>query len=237
MKKMFPLFLLLAICLTGCSSKYDPAGDITIKWSDGVMSYNGTTFEVDSYSGYEASVESGLGGLQYSIMLDSAKDVTNITFNTQGILEENMDDYKGCYYYTEYLGSKLTMAISVGEDAWSVCQCITAGTSAALVATYTEEYISKVPLTNGQVYVDFGKFTFGNSYDVVTVRPDCALISGIAKVSQDTYNCTTPVSVIQGDKEFQLMKGSSAKYDYYTYDGYLIQISGGLDITNYITFK
>ena len=33
------------------------------------------------------------------------------------------------------------------------------------------------------------------------------------------------------------MKGSSSKYDYYTYEGYLIQLGAGLDITQYITFK
>ena len=97
--------------------------------------------------------------------------------------------------------------------------------------------MDSVSLTEGQVYVDFGKFVFGNAYDQVTVRTDCALISGIAKVSNDTYDCTQTVSVTQNNKEYQLMKGSSSKYDYYTYEGYLIQLGAGLDITQYITFK
>lgn len=237
MKKMLPVLMLLLLCLTGCSSKVDPNGDVTIKWENGAMSYKGTKFEVDSYNGYSATVEAGQGGLSYSMSIDSAKDVTNISVNNQGILEENMDTYKGCFYYTEYLGSKLTMAKSLGNDNWAICQAITNGQQPALVATYTEGYINTVPLTNGSVYVDFGEFTFGNAYDLVTVRPDCALITGIAKVSLGTYDCNTPVSVIQNNKEYSLMKGSSARYDYYQYGNYLIQLSGGLDISNYITFK
>ena len=34
----------------------------------------------------------------------------------------------------------------------------------------------------------------------------------------------------------RVMKYSSGKYDYYTYEGYLIQVAAGLDINNYITF-
>lgn len=237
MKKMLPALLLLVLCLTGCSNKVDPNAAVTIKWDNGTMSYKGTSFQVDSYNGYSASVSAGQGGLSYELLIDSAKDVTNISVNAQGILEENMDKYKGCFYYTEYLGTKLTMAKSLGNDNWAICQAIMNGQQPTLVATYAESYISTVPLTNGAVYVDFGDFTFGTDYDVVTVRPDCALITGVAKVSLGTYECNTPVSVVQNNKEYSLMKGSSAKYDYYQYGNYLIQLSGGLDISNYIKFK
>lgn len=238
MKKWLPMLLLLALCLTGCSSgSANPDEDVTIKWENGVMSYKGTTFAVDSYSGYEAHVGSGTGGLSYDITIDTATDVTNITLNYQGIVEENMDKYKGGFSYSEYLGSILTYARSIGKDTWSVCQVRTQGTDLTLCQTYAEQYVSNVPMTNGQVYVDFGSFIFGNSTDLVEVRPDCALISGIAKVSLDTHDCSTPVVVVQGKKEYQLMKGSTAKYDYYQYDGYLIQIAGGLDISQYIQFK
>lgn len=238
MKKLFPIFLLLVLCLTGCSSsKLGPNDDVTIKWENGVMSWNGKTFSVDEYAGYNAFAEAGSGGLNYTMMIDAAKDVTNISCNYQGILEENMDKYKDCFYYSEYLGSKLTIARRVDENNFLVCQANTNGQNGQLVATYAEEYLSSVPLTNGQVYVDFGSFIFGNAYDSVIVRPTEAIVAGVARVSQDTYNCTTPVTVIQDNKEYQLMKGSSAKYDYYTYDGYLIQLAGGLDISSYVKFK
>lgn len=237
MRKKLLILLLLAMCLTGCSKGVDPTQDVTIKWEDGVTSCNGTTFTVDSYVGYAARVEAGEGGLTYDLSLDEAKDVTSLTVNVQQILEENMDSYKDCYYYSEFLGSKMTLAKNVGPDLWAVCQAVTNGNPLNLVATYSEIYVSTVPLTNGQVYVDFGDFVFGTAYDTTEVRPDCALISGIAKVSKGTYDCTTPVTVVQDNKEYQLMKGSSSKYDYYQYGDFLIQLTGGLDISTYVQFK
>lgn len=238
MKKLLPIFLLLALCLTGCSSGTIGANDnVTIKWENGTTSWNGKTFVLDEYKGYEAKVETGSGGLYYTMMIDGAKDVSNISVNNQGILEENMDTYKGCFWYSEYLGSKCTVAKRVDENNFVVCQALTNGTNAELVATYAEVYLSTVPLTNGQVFVDFGSFVFGNDYDSVIVRPDGALISGVARVSLDTYDCSTPVTVVQNNKEYQLMKGSSSKYDYYMYDGFLIQLAGGLDFSSYVTFK
>ena len=237
MKKIIPVLMTCVLCLTGCSSKVSPKSDITVGWENGVISIGGKATALTSYSGYEAIIENGNAGLTYNFALDNATDVTNLSVNVQGIMEENMDKYKGKYYYTEYLGSSLTMANSLGNDTWEVCQVLTNDLAAAMVANYASDYMDSVSLTEGQVYVDFGKFVFGNAYDQVTVRTDCALISGIAKVSNGTYDCTQTVSVTQNNKEYQLMKGSSSKYDYYTYEGYLIQLGAGLDITQYITFK
>lgn len=237
MKKIVPILMICVLCLTACSSKSDPTSDITVGWENGVISINDKDTALTSYSGNQADIENGASGLTFHFMLDSATDVTNLTINTQGIMEENMDKYKGKYYYTEYLGSELTMAKSLGNDNWLVCQVLTNDLSAAMVANYASDYMDSIALTNGQVYVDFGDFLFGNEYDTVTVRTDCALITGIAKVSLGTYDCTQTVSVTQNNKEYQLMKGSSSKYDYYTYNGYLIQLAAGLDINQYITFK
>ena len=236
MKKKVIALLLCVLCLTGCSS-VNPSSDVTVGWDNGVITYNGKSTALTEYKGYEATITNGGAGLSYRLSLDSATDVTNISVNYQGIVEENMDKYKGKFYYTEYLGSSFTMAKDLGNDNWGICQVITKGNSANMIATYASNYLDDIPLTNGQVYVDFGSFKFGTEWDTVVVRNDCALIAGTAKVSNGTYDCTQTVSVIQGNKEYQLMKGSSTKYDYYTYDGYLIQLSAGLDITQYITFK
>jgi hypothetical protein len=219
----------------GCSSG-NPTEDITVKWDNGVIKIDGKETQLESYSGYEAAGTAN-SGLYFELSLDTATDVTNITSNTQGIMEENMDKYKGCYYYTEYLGSRLTMAKSLGNDMWMICKVTTNDLPATTVAVYAYEFMNTVSLTNAQVYVDFGSFVFGNEYDQVIARNDCALVLGVAKVSQGTYDCTQTISVTQNNKEYQLMKGSSSKYDYYTYDGYLIQVAAGLDVTQYITFK
>lgn len=230
--------MLLLSVFTGCSSSVnDVSGDVTVGWENGVITMNGKSTPITSYSGYQATIENGGGGLTYQMTLDSAKDVTNITANTQQILEENMDKYKGKYYYTEYLGTEFTMAASLGNDNWSVIKCGTGSLPATTIAAYASDYADTIRLTNAQVYVDFGSFIFGNAYDAVTVRNDCALISGVAKVSIGTKDCPNAITVTQGKKEYQVMKGSSSKYDYYMYDGYLIQLAAGLDFSSYIQFK
>lgn len=238
MKKIVSLILLVSlICLTGCSNT-SPDQPITVKWENGVTSINNKAVTFTEYGGYYASIEGGLGGYIFRLNLDTAKDVTTLTENTQGILEENMYKYKDMFYYTEFLGTQFTMAKNLGNDNWSVLKCITdRSDDPALVATYGAEYINNIPLTNNQVYVDFGDFKLGNDYDAVIVRQDCALITGVIKVSQGSKGCSEPYTLIQEDKQYQLMKLSGEKYDYYEYGGYLIQIAAGLQIENYITFK
>ena len=167
------IMVLLLTLLTGCSDTQNVTSDVTVGWESGVIKFGKDASALSEYSGYSAIIEGGNGGLTYSFMLDNAKDVTNISINTQGILEENMDKYKGKFYYTEYLGSKLTMASRLSGDDWIVCQVITNGQPATAVAAYASDYIDQIKMTNAQVYVDFGSFVFGTPYDAVTVRNDC----------------------------------------------------------------
>lgn len=229
--------LLLCLLLTGCSSGVGPTDNITVKWENGVITYKGTVLPVTEYHGYKAFIESGLGGEHYTFTIENVPDVTSISVNTQSVLEENMDKYKGKFYYSEYLDSRLTMAKDLGSDHWGICQMPLTVTAKDVGATYASDYLDTIPLTMGMLYVDFGSLVLGTEYDSVVVRPDGALITGIIKVSNGTYNCTTPVTLIQDKKEIPLMKASTNKYDYYMYDGLLIQIAAGLDPTTYIKFK
>lgn len=222
--------------LAGCSNA-DPSGDLTVKWENGAISAGGKVVPYSSYKGYEATISTP--NINFTFCIEETNDLTQMTVNQQAIAETDMETYQGMKGYEEFLGTKYTLCKNVGGNTWFVGQAtsddrnLTETMKAQLAA-----YLKDVTLTNGQVYVDFGSFKFGNTYDVVEVRPDCALIIGVAKVSQGTNElCTTPITIQQGNKEYQLVKGSSAKYDYYMYDGYLIQIAIGMDINNYITFK
>lgn len=222
--------------LTGCAS-ISPTSDFTVKWQSGKL-YNGNKeIPATKYTGTEAIVENGKGGLTYELSLDSAKDVTNITLNVQNILEEQMSSYKDAKYYTEYLGSSFTMAKNIAPETFAVCHVNTKGMPAETVAAFAYEYISSIPLTSGKISVDFGDFIFGDDYDTVEVRGDAAVITGVAKVSPGTHETKSTYIVVQGKKEYQLQKGSSSKYDYYVYNGYVIQLASGLTPESYITFK
>lgn len=234
MRRLLPMCLLLVLLLTGCSSSVDRTGSVTVKWENGVVSYGGKTLTLDEFEGYTATV-TGPDGCRYNMAIENTPDITNLSINYQQVLEENMTSLKGGLWWTEYLGSYMCYAKMVEKD--TCVYCTSYPTDSNMAANYAAQFVEDIPMTMGQVYVDFGDFVFGNDYDIVTVRNDACLIRGIAKVSIGTYNCNTPVTVTQGKKEYQLMKGSSSKYDYYQYGDYLIQVGMGLDISNYIQFK
>lgn len=236
MKKILPVFLLLLVCLTGCSSDSD--GNVVIKYSNGVYTYKGKAMVTDEYKGYEANITTpdAIGGT-YSMTMDSAKDVTNLSVNFQQVLEENMDKYKDCYYYAEYLGTQVTMAQPIGNDQWRVIQGHTASDMSTAMPKLLYEYLTTTPLTNGSVTVQYDGFKLSSEFDTIIVRKDCALITGIIKVSEGTYDTTDTVSIVQGKKEIQLQHGASQKYDYYVYNGMLIQILKGMDLSTYIQFN
>lgn len=238
MRKIKLLILpLLLVCLMGCS-KTDPNEPITVKWENGTTTINGNQVYFTEYSGTNATIEAGQGGYDWYLAIDTAKDVTSITVNNQGIQEENMDTFKKKFYYTEYLNTQFTMAANIGVDTWAICKTYTERNSEPNVtAAYASEYIDLIPLTYNQVKVDFGSFIFSSEYDTVIVRPSCALVSGVIKVSADAHACSESYTIIQNDKEYQLMRDCGKKYDYYTYDGLTIQILAGMDISEYITFK
>ena len=238
MKKVLMLLMILTLCLTGCSSvNVGTSDNITVKWENGVISYKGNIMPVTEYNGYSGQAV-GSDGSIWTLMLDPAKDFTSITTNTQMIMEENMDTYKDYKYYLEYLNTQMTFAGTADENYKKVAMTTsTTGINADLLKTIAADILDNVPMTNGFVQVDFGPFVFGTEFDVVTVRPDCALIPGVIKVSQGSYETTSTVSIVQDKKEIQVPYGSSQNYDYYVYEGYLIQIVKGLDISTYIKFK
>ena len=227
------------LLLTGCSN-YDPAGELTVGWQDGVITYNGKPTDLTEYRGYTAKVEGGNGGLTYEFTLDTdCKTPDQITANTQGITTDNMSKYKDKLYYTEYLGSKVTVIGEAAEFTYKVCQAYVESNSADLVATYVSNYMDQFELTNGAVYCDFGPFTFGSGFDDIKITKEGASVTGTAKVSKESKGCTTPVTITINEKgdTISLMSKTSEKYTYYEYEGYTIQLANGLDINTYIKFN
>lgn len=229
--------MILSGTLVGCSKSADPTQNVTVKWENNVISYKGTPMNVSSFSGSKATLEKG--GTTYNLMLDQAKDYTSISVNTQSITEENMDKYKDAVYYTEYLGSDYTMARKINDDYIGVVQCIVNGIPTTTLNQEAYSMLTTTPLTDKYVYVDFGDFTFGTGYDEVEVRPDCALISGVVKISKTApkSECTEDYVITQNNKQYQLKKGSSKKMDYYTYNDFTIQCTQGTSPETYIQFK
>lgn len=226
------------MALAGCSS--DTVGitdDVTVEWKDGVISFNGNVLQVDTYTGSTATATLATGG-NVNMMLDEVKDLGWLTWNTQGIEEGAMDTYKKGKYFSEYLGTKVTVAYPLVEgEAYAVASGATSGSVEADVAALYD-MLSKVPFTNASVYVDFGDFVFGDGFSGMEVRPDAAVIAGVCKVSLGSLDkATTPYVINSGKTEYTLYTYTDSKYAYYTYDGYLIQLALGLRLEDYVKFK
>lgn len=236
MKKLTILLLGIVLLLTGCS-KYDPTKEVKIGWSDYHITYNGKPTELTSYSGSVAEIIGGNGGQDYYFTYDpSAADASNINVNTQGILIQDMEKFKGKWYYTEYLGSQFTMAQQIADNTFQVCQLVLSSTP-ELTAKYTSDYMDTFCLTSLNYRVDFGDFYFGSGYEMPKITQTGASISGIAKVSMDSKGATDPYEFAQGDKTYSMTTTSTEKYDYYEYNGYLIQLAKGISLSDYITMK
>lgn len=225
--------------LVGCSSESENIHkDMIIKWENGVMTINGDVQNVVAHCGSYADYE-GTDIKQLTFSLDNADDPTWLSVNAQGIEGVDMTDYKGCKQFFMYNGSKAVLAKPLEDGDWIVALAVGYDTvGMAAVSEIMYKMIGNIHLSDAQTYVDFGSFRFGSSWDGIKCNSSGASIPGIAKVSPgEKAECTTPTTIIQGDKEYQVMKYSSAKYDYYTYDGFTIQVVIGLSLTDYVTFK
>lgn len=237
MKKRIILLLGIVLLLTGCS-KYDPNKEVKVGWSDNHITYNGKPTELTSYTGVNAEAIPGNGGLDFYFSFEpGCADASNISLNTQGVLVQDMVKYNGKYYYTEYLGSKFTMAQQIAANTFQACQVVGSSATVELAAKYASDYMDTFCLTELNYRVDFGDFYFGSGYEMPKITQAGASITGIAKVSRDSKGAYEPFEFVQDDKTYSMTKMSSEKYDYYEYNGFLIQVASGISLSDYITMK
>ena len=233
--------LSLGIILTACSS-YDPLSPITVKWENGQVISGGDPVSVSNYTGANAEVTMPLQGkdIIFRLSLDTAaKDVSNIAVNTQGITTDNMGKMAGCYYYSEYLGSVVTVVKEViPQQAYQVCQCGVTGIDENLVYKTATDLVNNLQLTTSTLNVDVGPFTVLGNYGNPQVRSDAVVIPGVIKVTAGTKGCTEPITISIDEKNTkELMCTTTEKYVYYDYEGFIIQTSTGINLADYIDFK
>lgn len=228
----------MCVALAGCSSGgQDPHSVATVKWENGVISYNGKTMDVDEWDGQHAVATTATGGT-VTMQMEAVKDLAWLEWNTQGIEEMDMTDFKKGKYYSEFLSTKVTVAYPIiDEELYSVGWAAVAGSLEADVAQIYDR-ITAIPWTDAGVAVDFGDFTLSNEYSQVMVRPDGAVIQGIIKIGNGSNDkCTNPYMVTGSKNEYTLYTYSDSKYTYYTYDGLLITMGLGLSLEEYVHFK
>ena len=232
------LLMSATVLLTGCS-KYDPTGTITVKWEDGNIIYDGKVTGLTEYQGYKAAADRGNGEIAYFTLDTDTATAANISVNHQGVEEANMDKLKGKLYYTEYMGTKITMAHKVADKTFTVAQMELSTSTKELAATLLSDYMDKIRLTTGYSMCDFGPFIFGSGYENVKVTVDGASIPATAKVSKTSVGCDTPMEVVIDEKgnTMSMMTKETEGYTYYEYEGFTIQMAKGLQFSNYIKIK
>ena len=240
MKRLTAMILLLSciLSLTACSSQpYSPDGTCTFKWDNGVISANGKALtNFTEVSGSTAKWSNGTS--DFSVWIEEADDLGFISCNNAGVVQDNMDKHKDAYYYLEYMGTKLTYIWTKTGNFRYIAQGYVNDNIEVLKKQLNDD-LSKVLLTWGNTKVEMnGVLTFGNDYDQIIIRPSACLVKGVAKVSAGIKaECTTPYSHVQGKNTYELMMYSTDNYDYYTYEGLIIQLAAGLSLSDYITFK
>lgn len=246
MKKFVSVLLctLLLVCVMGCGQKVaaDPAAPVTLSWDGYTLSHNGNILNITEHTGDAASVDKsiGLGGLGYRFAIDMSKDVTNISVNTQGILEENMDKIKDMFYYGEYNASVVTGARNIGGEYWAIGIANTEDTPMPLVAEHIRTYLETMPLTDKGLYVDVaGKFTFGSEWYNTIARPDKILVKDIIQVLPGQVHPKMDSYTFYKEDGTALsgMFASTDAYDYYYYDGFTIQCAKGVNMADFIKFQ
>jgi hypothetical protein len=225
------------LLLTGCSS-YDPTANITVGWEDGKITYKGKDTGLTEYKGYEATADRN-GEVYHFILNTDTATAANISVNYQGVEEANMDKLKGKFYYTEYMGTKLTMAHKVADKTFTVGQVGLVSSTKELAATFMSDYMDSFRLTNGYSMCDFGPFIFGSGYENVKVTTDGASIPATAKVTKSSVGCDVPMEVVidEKGKTMSMMTKETEGYTYYEYEGFTIQLVKGLQFSTYVKIK
>lgn len=225
------------LLLMGCSS-YDPTANITVKWEDGKILYKGKDTGLTEYKGYEASADRN-GEVYHFILNTDTATAANISVNYQGVEEANMDKLKGKLYYTEYMGTKLTMAHKVADKTFTVGQVGLVSSTKELAAQFMSDYLDSFRLTNGYSLCDFGPFIFGSGYENVKVTTEGASIPATAKVTKTSVGCDIPMEVVIDEKgnTKSMMTKETEGYTYYEYEGFTIQLAKGLQFSTYVKIK
>lgn len=234
------VLLSLSLLLIGCAPAHSVDKKVTVYWNDGVISFGGEPVNLSKWEGSEASYQDGSTFHLYNIQ--EAEDLSFLPSNNQGITEDNMTKYKKAKTYSEYMKTKVTVAMESDiKNFWYVAQTTTnseAPQPESQMQAESYEALVNLQLTNSTAEVKFGNdLLLSNDYYIPTVTPTGALIQGIIKVTKgEDERCIESAIIQQGKESIQLMKYSKGAITVYAYKGYLITISSTEDIQNYITF-
>lgn len=225
------LLLMLSMSLVGCSKKESIS-------SDGSTVYcNKKATNITEHKGYEAVRDLGTGG-KITYYICEVPNIDECTHNTAGVLEESMGAIKKAKYYTLYLDSYIYMYYPYDGyyiEGNAIIEDSNSYTTQQVVNIMYED-MSKLILSNDMKTVSFAEKVEVNVADWdVRVRTDEIIIPGLLRIKIDDKSVIATSQITIQNKN--VGKASNEKYDYYQYDGILIQVTVGTDINELLTLK
>lgn len=220
----------LSMSLVGCSNER------TVSLTNSQICIDGTATSLTEFCGYEAYHDLGTKGKIYYYLCSG--DIDNCMHNSAGVYEDDMLVYKNAKYYTLYHQTEVHMYYPIKggyiESKASLVESDLLPASAVVEMMYKEA--ESMFLSEEMTSVDYeGILDVNVSNREFKMRPKEIIIPEVLRVTKDDGSVKGGSSTMVG--ETPVLKVSNTNYDYYQYNGTVIQIIAGFDISEYITFK
>lgn len=215
----------------GCSSS-----ESTVQWIGGEIINGSKVLSVTEYAGTEATtIIDNVGTIKYYL----CNTMDDCDHNKASTSIDDMTDFKGkSKYYTMYHGTEIFLYVPYGkafiESHMELVDVGVMSVEQAVEMMYNESkrlYIGDEVKTIN--FDDIVEINVANR--VFAVRKDEAIIPGLLRVKKDTGEITATEHVTIDKKS--VGKTSSTKYDYYQYNGIIIQAAIGSDPSTLFTLK
>jgi len=223
------VILSTVMVLTGC-------GGEKVSWRPGVISCGNKSVAVDEYSKDYAkkTLPDEVGEMKFYL----TNNITDSPNNKLALPEEQMEKYRGCRYYTYALDSDVGLYMKKGKK-------------------FLEGYMTVFPQKTftleqslNELYTTMGSLMFYENIktislsEKVTLKADVwdwklrtneVVIPNVLRVKADDGSVTVTDSVTIGKTNLGMK--SSGSYDFYIYDGLIIQVAKGTDLSSVLTIK
>lgn len=214
------------LSLAGCSNS-------KLSWSNEGFASNGTVLSIDEYA--DGQVNATINANVY--VFKPCDSIIYCKSNTLGVLEENMTKFKKAKYYSAHMGSQYYMHYPVGDGfIEGICYVYNNAVGVEVIVDTLYKYCENLVLSEDVKEIPVGdKITLLVEDRTYKIRNDEILIPGTIKISADDGSKIMDSIVQVGKKD--VAKTTVGNYDYYQYEGYIIQAIAGLDLSTYVKLK
>ena len=232
MKKYFLILLTVLLLLTGCSNK-----PTEVFYNGYDFKIGDTVINLDSYSGDSARVLSDDTYTVYEMNMISSKNwwesENNRKHRVKSEFQKKDTDF---YYYCENLSTKIICYYVIDKTDTIECICYTNNsTNASLMINNAYDYCKSIVWNKNGCTVNVNDYF---KIDNAVIQDNAVTIPGIITVryTGDESKCPNTTTLMQGEKAITIKTSADYDFNYYYYNGFLIIVKPGTQITDYLRF-